>query len=366
MKPLACEMCGSTNVIKQDGVFVCQSCGTKYSVEEARKMMIEGTVAIEGTVKVDKSGEALNLLKLANAALDSENGEEAYSYANRALEADPNNAEAWLTKMKAVNLLITFQDPKVLEVIKTGQNAIELSDGKLAKEVYTFFLNKIIDTLNLYIEQLQDTEDIKAVYKANTESHFLSAPKLTAQSDIICNIILNQADTIVKLRDSVPDSVVASDSDIIQLVVEVANQWVNYAQAINHRLNVYTLSMSDEDVTKYRSTLNRIKQGLPEHLNDFIKEDAINNSIKGGCYVATAVYGSYNCPEVRTLRRFRDLYLKQHILGRAFIKIYYAISPALVRKFGDTAWFKAMCKTPLDKWVTRLQEKGYDSTPYDD
>lgn len=37
MKQLTCEMCGSTDLMKQEGVFVCQSCGCKYSVEEARK-----------------------------------------------------------------------------------------------------------------------------------------------------------------------------------------------------------------------------------------------------------------------------------------------------------------------------------------
>ena len=41
MKQLTCEMCGSTELMKQDGVFVCQTCGTKYSVEEAKKMMVE-------------------------------------------------------------------------------------------------------------------------------------------------------------------------------------------------------------------------------------------------------------------------------------------------------------------------------------
>ena len=41
MKALTCEMCGSTNLIKEDGIFVCQSCGTKYSVEEAKKMTNE-------------------------------------------------------------------------------------------------------------------------------------------------------------------------------------------------------------------------------------------------------------------------------------------------------------------------------------
>lgn len=46
MKQLKCEMCGGTDIIKQDGLYVCQSCGVKYSVEEARKMMIEGVVDV--------------------------------------------------------------------------------------------------------------------------------------------------------------------------------------------------------------------------------------------------------------------------------------------------------------------------------
>lgn len=48
MKQLTCELCGGTDLVKQDGVFVCQNCGTKYTVEEAKKMMIEGTVDVQG------------------------------------------------------------------------------------------------------------------------------------------------------------------------------------------------------------------------------------------------------------------------------------------------------------------------------
>lgn len=48
MKVLVCEMCGSNEFIKQDGLYVCQSCGTKYTVEEARKLMIEGPVTVTG------------------------------------------------------------------------------------------------------------------------------------------------------------------------------------------------------------------------------------------------------------------------------------------------------------------------------
>ena len=50
-----------------------------------------------------------------------------------------------------------------------------------------------------------------------------------------------------------------------------------------------------------------------------------------GCYIATCVYGSYDCPEVWTLRRFRDEGLRKSRCGRAFVKLYYRISPALVR-----------------------------------
>ena len=68
-----------------------------------------------------------------------------------------------------------------------------------------------------------------------------------------------------------------------------------------------------------------------------------------GCYVATCVYGSYDCPEVWTLRRFRDYTLDITWYGRLFIKCYYAISPTIVKCFGDTKWFKAFWKSRLDK-----------------
>ncbi len=91
-----------------------------------------------------------------------------------------------------------------------------------------------------------------------------------------------------------------------------------------------------------------------------------NNSRSGGCYVATAVYGSYDCPEVWTLRRFRDLYLSQSWHGRAFIKAYYTISPALVRIFGETEWFRHFWKNKLDKMIIALKQRGFDDSPYND
>ncbi len=41
MKKIVCEICESTDFVKDDGLFVCQGCGCKYSAEEAKKMMQE-------------------------------------------------------------------------------------------------------------------------------------------------------------------------------------------------------------------------------------------------------------------------------------------------------------------------------------
>lgn len=96
------------------------------------------------------------------------------------------------------------------------------------------------------------------------------------------------------------------------------------------------------------------------------KPSAASSAGTGGCYVATAVYGSYDCPQVWTLRRFRDYTLAETWYGRAFIHTYYAISPTLVKWFGKTTWFKNMWKPALDRMVDRLNGRGVENTPYND
>lgn len=91
-----------------------------------------------------------------------------------------------------------------------------------------------------------------------------------------------------------------------------------------------------------------------------------NHRSSGGCYIATAVYGSYDCPEVWTLRRFRDYTLAATRRGRSFIRMYYATSPTVVKLFGKTNWFNKFWKKKLDKMVHKLQNKGVESTPYKD
>lgn len=87
---------------------------------------------------------------------------------------------------------------------------------------------------------------------------------------------------------------------------------------------------------------------------------------KKGCYVATAVYGSYDCPEVWVLRRFRDYRLAKSKPGRAFIIAYYKLSPSIVEHLGGKAWFRKINRALLDPFVAHLEKRGFGNTPYQD
>lgn len=136
MKRMVCEMCGSTDLIKQDGVFVCESCGCKYSVEEAKKLMIEieGTVNVKGTVKIDRSNELKTSLELAESAIGSSNYRQAIDYSNKALEIDSENAKAYILKGKALMWSSTLVNNTMTAALDEWGKALQYTepDKKLA------------------------------------------------------------------------------------------------------------------------------------------------------------------------------------------------------------------------------------------
>ncbi len=131
----------------------------------------------------------------------------------------------------------------------------------------------------------------------------------------------------------------------------------------------------DEKGHKTGSTQPNLLGGYNHYDSKFSKKgDSYKNPTGGyttrsssqGCYIATCVYGSYDCPEVWVLRRFRDEFLRKRFLGRMFIKVYYQISPWVVQRAGGCSWFRRAWRKVLDRWVERLDKGGYDNSPYED
>lgn len=122
----------------------------------------------------------------------------------------------------------------------------------------------------------------------------------------------------------------------------------------------------NEEDTHQDQTRSTEQSALLKELNRQAEENRDSKGSSGGCYIATAVYGSYDCPEVWTLRRFRDNFLSSNWYGRTFIKIYYKVSPLLVRRFGKTKWFNSIWRGFLDRFVNKLQADGYTNSFYID
>jgi len=181
MKQLVCEMCGSRELVKQDGYFVCQSCGLKYTVEEARKMMIEGTVEVQGTVDVQGTVTVDNreLVEkyLANArrAKKKEDWEETEKYYNLVEQNEPSNIEAifYSSYAKARILLIETDYFKREHAFKVLGNTVSIID-----ENYT---PGNFETLKAIGADIDGIISSNFIYKGNERDKITETYKLFCQ-----------------------------------------------------------------------------------------------------------------------------------------------------------------------------------------
>ncbi|MBW2597748.1 MAG: hypothetical protein JRC55_03680, partial [Deltaproteobacteria bacterium] len=67
----------------------------------------------------------------------------------------------------------------------------------------------------------------------------------------------------------------------------------------------------------------------------------------GGCFIATAAYGSPMAPQVKVLREIRDRFLLTNSLGKTVVNFYYAFSPKLADFISEHAGLRTMVRVGL-------------------
>ncbi len=364
-----CTNCGAAlNVDDSKEAMVCQFCGNAFVVEKAinnyTSVINNSNYFSNATVTISNE-KTDNLLKLANSAISAGNGKEAIKYSNRVLEIEPESTAAWLVKMKAVEHTSTIADPKTAEIISYGSNAInyahENEKASITKEVYTYYLSRANGLLLIAIAKMNDTAKVKQIASLG-----YSAMQGAAKGDSTARILyLNLGNEALKLKMQIPNDTISSDNEIQDSIVILCKLYGSLCEADANRISIYGSKLLDTAIESRTKTLNKFKEGLPDEKNEQITDEKVSTN-NSGCYVATCVYGSYDCPQVWTLRRYRDNTLAKTWYGRAFIHTYYAVSPTIVKWFGNTKWFKKMWKGKLDRMVADLQSKGVESTPYID
>ncbi len=405
MKAIVCEMCGSNDLIKQDGVYVCQNCGTKYSPEEAKKLFIEGAI------KIDNAASAGNYLLLAENACNSKNYSDAENYSNKVIEVKPDEAKAWVIKGIAAGWQSTVVNYRIDETVNCFDKAIELSADSQMKDDAGRELKEILFALtvlatNHYIDYPSKENTLKLVeiadvsrntYKAFIIKHELEQDDIDEEiaKHIETGVMIAYHNVIIRDFNGSDEhpSDFALDEFLLRLIY--AKVLLDYAISLTKDKDLLITALKDKIkilTAKESAKSYRIGSGgsweVSKSLNDETKKETIDdimechNKIKqldpsykvpqrpnptsNGCYIATAVYGSYDCPEVWVLRRFRDYALANTWCGRMFIRMYYATSPTLVKWFGNAEWFKVLWKPNLDKIVAYLKTKGFVDSPYDD
>ena len=78
--------------------------------------------------------------------------------------------------------------------------------------------------------------------------------------------------------------------------------------------------------------------------------EVVNSNVSEGCFIATAAYGSYFEPYVKTLRDFRDNVLMTNSIGQEIVKTYYKYSPPIAKVIAHNEYMKMgvrMILTPI-------------------
>lgn len=348
-----CPECGANLKINENakGELTCPYCGGTYLVENAINIVnneiINNNNFSGANVVINQNAKDAYIkqyLENARRALSKDDFEEVEKYYNMVEQYDPTNIEAIFFSSYGKASLSMFENNqfkrgqicdvfcKSISVIDDNYNVAQSENNQiLIKEMHTA-LFKMYNTQFVYTV----TTNSYGSTDNSSETLYLFAKMAFA--------FIESLENIIKIDD--------------QLIY-----WKMIYEQRKYLANNKGLTVDARN--KNRELALSVGDKIQEKDPNFVI-DEIPEATKYGCYVATCVYGSYDCPEVWTLRRYRDNMLASTWYGRAFIHTYYAISPTLVKWFGKTKWFKKMWKGKLDRMVAKLQAEGVENTPYND
>lgn len=338
-----CPNCGASIQLDNDRIEgFCSYCGSKIKVEEAQKFMIQGTV------KVDTSDELANLYQIARRAKDADNSENACKYYDMILVKDPNSWEAtfYVTYYQAMQCKIAGICSAATSLLNCEKTVLELVQSTIPKENVKDIVCEIYSRLST----------ISYMLFSAAQNHFIESINLQIGDDPFGQEYVNNAHASVFVMYSYGDLLIKMFGAEYSQVAALA--WQDGIKM--HKQFIYLLDGKEKDIAMIDQYVSKIKEYDPTYVRPEIETKS------GGCYVATSIYGSYDCPQVWTLRRFRDNTLSNYLMGRIFIKTYYSISPILVKRFGETSIFKTVLTPILDKFVSSLNKRGVSDRPYKD
>ncbi len=98
---------------------------------------------------------------------------------------------------------------------------------------------------------------------------------------------------------------------------------------------VYATKNKAQNIYKFVTT------GAVDYLTSCFTPSEVAGILDGkNCFISTAAFGSPSAPEVKTFRQFRNNFLLTNFVGKAFVKFYYKISPAIAEIISGNEFLK--------------------------
>ena len=332
-----CPNCGESIQIESERkIIFCSYCGNKVQIEENSQ---ENKIT-------DSSIELSNLYQNARRAKDAKDNKSALKYYDMILAKDPNSWEAvfFASYYRAVNCKISDIQSVAQSICNYEETVLDLINSSVVKEKQK----------DVFLDVYVRLSSLSTMLFNASKSYLDSIKGIQAQASYINEFIFNTA-SLADIMYVFGNLIIAKFGENYGFLAALS-----WKDGINiHKECVKFLEKKEGAIKLIENYVLKIQKYDSKY-----KKPEIETKI--GCYIATSVYGSYNCPQVWTLRRFRDDTLDASWFGRCFIKIYYAISPTLVKWFGESAIFKGIFTPILDKMVKSLKDKGISDKPYND
>ena len=397
-----CSNCGGNiDVDENRESGFCPFCGTQYYTEK----IINNTYVTNNYTVTVQGVDVENYIKLIVNALNTENVVEARKYLQEAFPSAPDNKQLAFLKIRTIILQlkadidykdltsnhISFnsyvQREKAIQSVDFMGSYKEISECLKSISPNDALLasafSLVIENFLIYKSFLHTTYkywDVKNINnKDSSRAEFLKQQSLFSRNNLyncLCAIFCIACEPLA--TSPILDN-------MVQLLFNDAQEGrakndfsgiIDRSKVILHNQSIYSLPdlkvVNKKGKEKDASTIGTflvyfIQLNHPNYNSPTF--DTLQNYVREtdqGCYIATCVYDSYDCPQVWTLRRYRDDFLAASWYGRMFIKIYYTVSPTSVKLFGNQTWFRKYFRKRLDALVQSLNESGVQNTPYED
>ena len=161
-----------------------------------------------------------------------------------------------------------------------------------------------------------------------------------------CLILLESSEQLLKIASAKELEIrVVTKSGYVDLSDNEEKIFQDMAKLFYNQ--VYDKEMFKDDLDEAKEFSSKLQENLEK-------------SEGGGCFVATAVYGTYRHPDLTVLRGFRDNYLRQTSFGRRFISMYYKYGPSLANFVKRSYLLRLVFAIPVKALTYIVKLTGFD------